>query len=101
MAEIGLVIAYLAVSFVLTALTVRAGPHSRIGRAIRRRYWLFPAVPVLWILALVFGAGSLARTIRKQFKRLFEGVSGHRTYVPLNQYNYYRGETERPLEPAE
>lgn len=101
MTETGLVIAYLAVSFALAALTVRARPHSRLGRAIRRRYWLFPAVPALWALALAFGIVSLARGGRKRLKRLFEGVSGHRTYVPLNQYNYYRGETERPLEPAE
>ena len=101
MAEIGLVIAYLAVSFLLAALTVRAAPHSRLGHAIRRRYWLFPAVPLLWIVALVFGNRTFARGHSKRLKRAFAGGSGHRTYVPLDPYNYYRGLQKRSLEPAE
>ena len=101
MAESVLVVAYLAVSFLLAALTVRVTPRSRLGRAIRRRYWLFPTVPLLWALALVASIGTVARVIRKRIKRMFEGASGHRTYVPLNQYNCYSGAPRPGLEPAE
>ena len=89
MYQSALLIAYLAACFLLSALTVRASPRGRVGVALRRRLWLFPFLPLLWALA---AGRTLARAAVRGLeatKRVFERLSGHRTYRRLGHAEYY------------
>jgi hypothetical protein len=85
--------AYLAASFFLSALAVRIAPRSWLGRRLRLRLWLFPAIPLLLPIAI---AGQLGRLLAKcllqassAMRRSFELLSGHRTYRRVKYEPYY------------
>jgi hypothetical protein len=100
-----LLIAYLTACFLLSALTVRARPHGRLGYTLRRKVWLFPALPLLWTHAsmrqIARALARLGRGFRRMVSRLFETISGHRTYVRLRGYPYCDTSPRDDLEPAE
>lgn len=88
--------AYLAASFLLSALAVRAAPRSWLGRKLRMRLWLFPALPLLLLIAAIRPLGRLLAKCLFRFRsavRLwFELLSGHRTFRRIRYGRYYGGE---------
>jgi hypothetical protein len=88
--------AYLAASFFLSALAVRMAPRSWLGRKLRMRLWLFPALPLLLLIATIRRLGRLlAKCLLRVWSAVrlwFELLSGHRTYRRIEYGRYYRGE---------
>ena len=90
--------AYLLLSFFLAALHVRQARRARSGtmvRLLRRKFYLFPLVPVLLpTLMIVRLIGSGLEMLFRFTRWMFEKISGKKTYHRKYDYYYYPGRTK-------
>lgn len=79
-------IPYLVLTFVWTALYVRWGRNENLIVCFRKRFYLFPVIPVGMI---VIFAVLVLRMTGANARRLFEILAGKRTYH-RRRLSYYR-----------
>jgi hypothetical protein len=83
-----LAVAYLVLTFGLSAALVRAAPHSRVARRLRLDLICFPLLPALLALLLAQSAGTGIGHLAGAMQSLFARLSGHRPYQ--RHRSYYR-----------
>jgi hypothetical protein len=88
-------LAYLVIAFAGSAMLVRYAPRHVFARQLRRRLWLFPAAPLLSILAGLGFALAPVRRVRRWLVSLFEALSGRRQRVRYRFTPYGYGQDGR------
>lgn len=83
------IVAYLILSFFLAALYVRKARRSKWTKFLRKYFYFFPALPIaLPFLLFSWLILSISRRIFSSTRRIFEKLSGKKTY--RRKSIYYR-----------
>lgn len=84
-----LAVAYLVLTFGLSAALVRVAPHSRLARRLRLDLICFPLLPALLGLLLARSVGAGIGHVAGAVQSLFARLSGHRPYRRYRSYYSY------------
>ena len=91
--------AYVAASFLVSALLVRVAPGLYSSGRIRRHFILFLVLPVLLLLDLVQLSGGFARQLSAIARSGFELLSGRR--LMTRHHTYYGYHQRKPRSTAD
>ncbi|MEM8918484.1 MAG: hypothetical protein AAGE37_06435 [Pseudomonadota bacterium] len=73
------VVAYLFLSFLVSAWIVRLSAQNQLTKTIRKNLFLFPIVPVLVVVAGAgYMLGHVCKSVKNALLRAFEILSGRK-----------------------
>jgi branched-subunit amino acid transport protein len=85
-----LMLGYVFVSFLLTALFVRLGKQAALAKKVRQHFYWFPFIPPALVMkSLLQGIGWVLRSALHSLRRGFEILSGAKTYRRQKISDYY------------
>lgn len=92
---VAVIVGYVVVSFVASAMVVRFLPGTRTAKTIRRSLGLFFVLPIIILLNLGrMGLGASGK-VSASVRALFERLSGRKLHERKHQYHYYSSSRSR------